>query len=258
MVSEAILWCDSLQHASLMFSLPRMGTLWKRLLQPTLILHWARGLSSLNGSGLLSSNTITLLVNNQHCIPRLKKWLKDPNKGVMLWNSLTFNSFSLHFAYSIIYIIQWRFQTQSTHVRLMCSYSDVTLITSLMTHVMTHVTIHGDPYLVNPKPYLVYKDPCKETCLSGLFFCAIQVVPSKLDRTSFNPYCPWCSVGLVDFLISYRLLTPCARRRFAQSWVYNWFNRSDSAEWHRGLLVTVNEKKRICNGNNKEEANCYR
>ena len=112
---------------------------------------------------------------------------------LMSWNSL---------------INQWTFQTWSTHSWLMYSYSDVTLITSLTTHVTTHVTTHGDPYLVNPRLYLVYKDPCRETCPSGLFFCAIQIVSNKPDRTPFNPYCPWHSIGLrliFSFLIVFQL-----------------------------------------------------
>ena len=90
----------------------------------------------------------------------------------------------------------------------MYSYSDVTLITLLMTHVTTHVVTHGDSYLVNPKSYLVYKDPCRETCPSGSFSCAIQVVSSKPDQTPFSPYCPQCNVGLrliFSSLIVFRL-----------------------------------------------------
>ena len=55
----------------------------------------------------------------------------------------------------------------------------ITLITLLTTHALTH----GNSYLVNSRLYLVYKDPCRETCLSGSFFCAIQVVSSKPDWT---------------------------------------------------------------------------
>ena len=102
----------------------------------------------------------------------------------------------LHLTYSIIYIIRWTFQTWSTRTWLMYSYSDVTLITSLATHVTTYVATHGDSYLVDPRPYLVYKDPYRETCPSGLFSCAIQVISSKPDQTPFSPYCPQCSVGL--------------------------------------------------------------
>ena len=107
-------------------------------------------------------------------------------------HSLTANMFSSFCLLNHLYLLM--------NILASINSCTITLITLLMTHASTHVTTHvithGDSYLVDPRPYLVYKDPCRETCLSGSFFCIIQVVPNKSDCIPFSPYCPQYSIGL--------------------------------------------------------------